>query len=155
MTIFKLKNNENEVFFRTNEALYTEDVVREYAIHNHLVDEGSDKPEVYVVTEEDYTKYLIKKIYDTFSNCLEEIKQSWNGKSPDAICGECYIVVYMSDIMYVLDETDPSMFDYRILEKWIDNPDKMIKILCDRITNRNSYDYNETICNYINQGLEE
>ena len=64
------------------------------------------------------------------------------------------MAVYISDVLNALDNADASDFDFDVLEKWLKDPNNMVKVICDRITFRNSSDYNEAICDYIRQGLE-
>ena len=58
-------------------------------------------------------------------------------------------------IMNALDNADASDFDLEVLENWLKNPKDMVQVICDRIINRNCSDYNETICAYIGQGIED
>ena len=66
----------------------------------------------------------------------------------------CYRAVYISDVMNVLENSDVADFNFEVLENWLENPKKMVDVICDRIINRSCSDYNESICDYINQGLE-
>lgn len=154
MIFYKIKNKDKEVFIKSNEVLLTKDDIKNYAVKNNIVEEDVEWNEAYLVPTSDYTEYLLSKVYTAFSDELENIKQSWFHKSPDEICGMCYMAVYISDVMNALDNADASDFDFETLEKWLRNPKNMVKVICDRITNRNSSDYNEAICDYISQGLE-
>ena len=94
----------------------------------------------------------MSRVYTAFSNELENIKQSWIHKTPDEICSMCYMAVYISDVMNAIDNADASDFDFEALERWLKDPKKMVETICECITNRNSSDYNEAICDFINQG---
>ena len=155
MNFFKLKRNNKEVFFNSDEVLATADVVRDHAVITGLIPADGENWEVSLVPSSEYCEYLLKKVYKAFSDELESIKQSWIGKNPDEICSMCYMAVYIRDVMNALDNADASDFDFEALEKWLQDPKEMVKVICDYITNRNSSDYNESICDYINQGLEE
>lgn len=154
MIFYKMKNKDKEVFIKSNEVLLTKDDIKNYAVKNNIVEEDDEWNEAYLVPTSDYTEHLLSRVYTAFSDELENIKQSWIHKSPDEICGMCYMAVYISDVMNALDNADASDFDFETLEKWLRNPKNMVKVICDRITNRNSSDYNEAICDYISQGLE-
>ena len=154
MIFYKMKNKDKEVFIKSNEVLLTKDDIKNYAVKNNIVEEDVEWNEAYLVPTSDYTEHLLSRVYTAFSDELENIKQSWFHKSPDEICGMCYMAVYISDVMNALDNADASDFDFETLEKWLRNPKNMVKVICDRITNRNSSDYNEAICDYISQGLE-
>lgn len=155
MNFFKLKRNDKEVFFSSDEVLATADVVRDYAVIAGLIPVDGENWEVSLVPSSEYCEYLLKKVYKAFSDELENIKQSWVHKTPDEICSMCYMAVYISDVMNALEDADASDFDFKVLESWLENPKEMVKVICDRITYRNSSDYNEAICDYISQGMEE
>ena len=63
--------------------------------------------------------------------------------------------MYIGDIMHNLNEAAPSMFEYLTLEKWLNSPDNMIRTIYRRIENGDFSGYNERICSYIANGLEE
>lgn len=155
MLFYRIKNNYTEVCFRTDAPLYTSEEVTKYAMDTGIVEKSDERFEVCTIPSDEYREYLLKKIYRIFSKHLGEVKQSWVGKSINEICHECYRAVYITDVMHVIDDTDPSQFDYEVLEKWLENPEKLVKTVCDRIMSRENSDYNESICDYINQGLEE
>ena len=155
MNFFKLKRNDKEVFFSSDEVLATADVVIDYAVIAGLIPADGENWEVSLVPSSEYCEYLLKKVYKAFSDELENIKQSWIHKTPDEICSMCYMAVYISDVMNALEDADASDFEFKVLENWLENPKEMVKIICDRITYRNSSDYNEAICDYISQGMEE
>ena len=152
MNFFKLKRNDKEVFFNSDEVLATADVVRDHAVITGLIPADGENWEVSLVPSSEYCEYLLKKVYDAFSDELENIKQSWTHKTPDEICSMCYMAVYISDVMNAIDNADASDFDFEALERWLKEPKEMVKTICERITNRNSSDYNEAICDFINQG---
>lgn len=154
MNFFKLKRNDKEVFLNSDEVLATIDVVRDHAVITGLIPADGENWEVYLVPSSEYCEHLLRKVYKAFSDELERIKQSWTHKTPDEICSMCYMAVYISDIMNALDNADASDFDFETLEKWLQDPKEMIRLVCDFITNRNSSDYNEAICNFISQGTE-
>ena len=107
------------------------------------------------VDETEYKNHLLGKMYEAFYKKLEKIKESWKSKTPDEICSECYKAVYIGDIMHILSETDPSVFEYDVLEKWLDKPEDMVRIICNRVENGDFSSYNDRICRYIANGLEE
>lgn len=152
MNFFKLKRNDKEVFFNSDEVLATADVVRDHAVITGLIPADGENWEVSLVPSSEYCEYLLKKVYKAFSDELENIKQSWIGKTPDEICSMCYMAVYISDVMNAIDNADASDFDFEALERWLKDPKKMVETICECITNRNSSDYNEAICDFINQG---
>lgn len=154
MNFFKLKHNDKEVFFRTDEILTTTNVVKDYATKNKLISADEENGEVYSVPSSKYCQYLLKKVYDAFGDELENIKQSWIRKTPDEICSMCYTAVYISDVMNAIDNADAENFDFEALERRLENPKKMIKTTCDYIVGLNSSDYNEAICDFINKGQE-
>ena len=153
MKYYKLKNKETQVFIKTNEVLLTKSDIIKYAVENGIVEKNSCWNEAYLVPSSDYAEHLLSRVYDAFRNELERIKRSWIHKTPDEICSMCYMAVYISDVMNALDNADASFFDFESLEKWLRNPKEMIKVICDYITNLNNSDYNEAICDFINQGL--
>lgn len=59
--------------------------------------------------------------------------------------------IYISDVMNAIANAGAEDFDFEALEKWLKEPKKMVKTVCEFITNRNSSDYNESICDFINQ----
>lgn len=152
MNFFKLKHNDKEVFFNSDEVLATADVVRDHAVITGLIPADGENWEVSLVPSSEYCEYLLKKVYDAFGDELENIKQSWIGKTPDEICSMCYMAVYISDVMNAIDNADAEDFDFEALERWLKDPKKMVETICECITNRNSSDYNEAICDFINQG---
>jgi len=152
MNFFKLKRNDKEVFFNSDEVLATADVVRDHAVITGLIPADGENWEVSLVPSSEYCEYLLKKVYKAFSDELENIKQSWTHKTPDEICSMCYMAVYISDVMNAIDNADASGFDFEALERWLKDPKKMVETICECITNRNSSDYNEAICDFINQG---
>ena len=151
MIFYKMKNKDKEIFIKTNEVLLTKEDIRNYAVMNNIV-EDDDWNEAYLVPADDYTGHLLAKVYDAFRKELESIKQSWTHKTPDEICSMCYMAVYISDVMNAIDNADASYFDFEILEKWLQNPEEMVKIVCNCIINRDNSEYNEAICDFINQG---
>jgi len=155
MLFYKVKNNETTVCFRTDEVLYATEEVVKYAMENGLIEKSDKSYEVYTISSDEYREYMLKKISNVFDNHLEEIKKSWQNKSSDEICDDCQKVVYISDIINVLCDTSPSFFDFEGLEAWASNPDKIVELLCKRLEGHSSSDYNESICDCINQGLEE
>ena len=155
MNFFKLKRNDKEVFFNSDEVLASVDVVRDHAVITGLIPADGENWEVYLVPSSEYCEHLLGKVYKAFSDELERIKQSWTYKTPDEICSMCYMAVYISDVMNAIDNADASAFDFKVLESWLEKPEEMVKIICDRITNRNNSDYNEAICDYINHGVED
>ena len=155
MNFFKLKHNDKEVFFNSDEVLTSAEVVRDHAVITGLIHADGENWEVYLVPSSEYCEYLLKKVYDAFNDELESIKQSWVHMTPDEICSTCYMAVYISDIMNAIDNADAETFDFKALEKRLENPKEMVKNVCEFITNRNSSDYNEAICDLINQGQEE
>ena len=152
MNFFKLKRNDKEVFFNSDEVLATADVVRDHAVITGLIPADGENWEVSLVPSSEYCEYLLKKVYKAFSDELENIKQSWIGKTPDEICSMCYMAVYISDVMNAIDDADAKDFDFEVLERWLKDPKGMVKTICEFITNRNSSDYNEAICDFINKG---
>ena len=152
MIFYKMKNKDKEVFIKSNEVLLTKDDIREFAIKNNIVEEDVEWNEAYLVPTSDYTEHLLSRIYTAFSNELESIKQSWICKTPDEICNMCYMAVYISDVMNAIDNADASDFDFEALERWLKDPKKMVETICECITTSNSSDYNEAICDFINQG---
>lgn len=155
MNFFKLKRNDKEVFFNSNEVLATADVVRDHAVITGLIPADGENWEVSLVPSSEYCEYLIQEIYKVFSDELDNIKKSWTHKTPDEICSMCYMAVYINDVMNALDNADASDFNFETLEKWLQDPKEMVRIVCDFITNRNSSDYNEAICDFISQGTED
>lgn len=154
MIFYKMKNKDKEVFVKSKDVLLTKDDIRAFAVKNNIIEDDVEWNEAYLVPTSDYTEHLLSRVYTAFSNELENIKQSWTHKTPDEICSMCYMAVYISDVMNVLDNADASDFDYEVLEKWLQDPEKMVKVVCDRITNRNCSDYNEEIYDFISQGSE-
>ena len=155
MKFYKLKHNDKEVFLSSDEILLPTDFVSDYATITGLIPADGEKWEVCLVTPNEYCKHLMDKVYKAFSDELETIKQSWIAKTVDEICSTCYMAVYISDVLNVLDDADASGFNYEVLESWLKNPKDMVNIICNRIINHNCSSYNESICDYINQGLEE
>ena len=98
---------------------------------------------------------MLNKISSVFDKHLDEIKKSWQSKNSDEICNDCQKVVYISDIINVLCGTEPALFNFEMLESWVNNPEKIVELLCKRLEGQSSSDYNEAILDYINQGLEE
>jgi len=151
---YKIKNNETVVYFRADAPLYTSEEVTRYAMENGLVEKSDKRFEAFTAPSDEYREYLVNKIYTIFGKYLDEIKSSWTKKSLDEIMADCQMTVYISDIMHVFDDADATMFDYEALEQWLAEPDKMVTVLCDRVRDRSSSDYNEAIFEFINQGLE-
>lgn len=153
MNFFKIKNNNKEVFFSSDKELFSTEAVKDYALETGLITNDSGNWEVYLIPSSEYCEHLVDKIYNTFSNELENIKQSWIGKSPDEICSMSYMATNISDVMNALDNADASSFDFEVLENWLKVPKRMVDVICNLITERDSSDYNETICSYFNQGM--
>ena len=152
MIFYKMKNKYKEVCIKSNDVLLTKDDIKEFAVKNNIVEEDVEWNEAYLVPTSDYKEHLLSRVYTAFSNELENIKQSWIHKTPDEICSMCYMAVYISDVMNAIDNADASDFDFEALERWLKDPKKMVETICECITNRNSSDYNEAICDFINQG---
>ena len=150
-----MKNKDNEIFIRSEKILLTKDDIRNYAIKNNIVEDDVEWNEAYRIPSSEYAEHLLLRVYTAFSDELENIKRSWTNKTLDEICSMCYMVVYISDAMNAIDNADASDFEIDALEKWLEDPKGMVKVICECITNRNSSDYNEFICDFINQGLEE
>ena len=151
MIFYKMKNKDKEVFIKSEEVLLTKEDIKNYAVQHNVVENDIDWNEAYLVPSSDYAGYLLSKIYDAFSEELENIKKNWTCMTPDEICSTCYMAVYISDVMNAINNADAEDFDFEALEKWLKDPEKMVKTVCEFITNRNSSDYNESICDFINQ----
>lgn len=155
MLFYKVRNNETVVCFRTDEVLYATEEVVKYAMDNGFIEKSDKRYEAFTISSDEYRKYMLNKISSVFDKHLDEIKKSWQSKNSDEICNDCQIVVYISDIINVLCDTEPALFDFEMLESWVNNPEKIVELLCKRLEGQSSSDYNEAILDYINQGLEE
>ena len=155
MLFYKVRNNEKEVCFRTDEVLYTTEEIVKYAMGNGFIEKSDTRYEAFIISSDEYRKYMLNKIVSVFDKNLDEIKESWQNKNSDEICNDCQKVVYISDIINVLCDTEPALFDFEMLESWVNNPEKIVELLCKRLEGQSSSDYNEAILDYINQGLEE
>ena len=155
MLFYKVRNNETVVCFRTDEVLYATEEVVKYAMDNGFIEKSDKRYEAFTISSEEYRKYMLNKISSVFDKHLDEIKESWQSKNSDEICNDCQKVVYISDIINVLCDTEPALFDFEMLESWVNNPEKIVELLCKRLEGQSSSDYNEAILDYINQGLEE
>ena len=155
MLFYKVRNNETVVCFRTDEVLYATEEVVKYAMDNGFIEKSDKRYEAFTISSDEYRKYMLNKISSVFDKHLDEIKKSWQSKNSDEICNDCQIVVYISDIINVLCDTEPTLFDFEMLESWVNNPEKIVELLCKRLEGQSSSDYNEAILDYINQGLEE
>ena len=148
---------EESVVFRCEENYNSNSMALDYAVKNKILPESFETMTLTVsqADETEYTNHLLGKMYEAFYKELERIKESWKSKTPDEIYSECYKAVYIGDIMHNLNEAAPSMFEYLILEKWLNSPDNMIRTIYRRIENGDFSGYNERICSYIANGLEE
>ena len=155
MLFYKVRNNETVVCFRTDEVLYATEEVVKYAMDNGFIEKSDKRYEAFTISSDEYRKYMLNKISSVFDKHLDEIKKSWQSKNSDGICNDCQKVVYISDIINVLCDTEPALFDFEMLESWVNNPEKIVELLCKRLEGQSSSDYNEAILDYINQGLEE
>lgn len=155
MLFYKVRNNETVVCFRTDEVLYATEEVVKYAMDNGFIEKSDKRYEAFTISSDEYRKYMLNKISSVFDKYLDEIKKSWQSKNSDEICNDCQKVVYISDIINVLCDTEPALFDFEMLESWVNNPEKIVELLCKRLEGQSSSDYNEAILDYINQGLEE
>ena len=155
MLFYKVRNNETVVCFRTDEVLYATEEVVKYAMDNGFIEKSDKRYETFTISSDEYRKYMLNKISSVFDKHLDEIKKSWQSKNSDEICNDCQKVVYISDIINVLCDTEPALFDSEMLESWVNNPEKIVELLCKRLEGQSSSDYNEAILDYINQGLEE
>lgn len=155
MLFYKVRNNETVVCFRTDEVLYATEEVVKYAMDNGFIEKSYKRYEAFTISSDEYRKYMLNKISSVFDKHLDEIKKSWQSKNSDEICNDCQKVVYISDIINVLCDTEPALFDFEMLESWVNNPEKIVELLCKRLEGQSSSDYNEAILDYINQGLEE
>lgn len=155
MIFYKMKNEDKELFIKSEELFLRKDEIFRYAVRNNIVKADDEWNEAYIITSGDYIRHLLSKVYKAFSDELEDIMHGWVGKSPDEIYSICYKAVYINDIMNALDNADASDFDLEVLENWLKNPKDMVQVICDRIINRNCSDYNEAICAYISQGIED
>lgn len=159
MRFYKISSisSEKSIVFRCVENYNSNSMALDYAVKNNILPESflTKSLTISQVGEAEYISYLLEKMYNVFYVELERIKESWKNKTPDEICSECYKAVYIGDIMHVLSETDQDVFEYGVLEKWLDNPDEMVKIICNRVENGDFSCYNERICSYIASGLEE
>lgn len=155
MLFYKVRNNETVVCFRTDEVLYVTEEVVKYAMDNGFIEKSDKRYEAFTISSDEYRKYMLNKISSVFDKHLDEIKKSWQSKNSDEICNDCQKVVYISDIINVLCDTEPALFDFEMLESWVNNPEKIVELLCKRLEGQSSSDYNEAILDYINQGLEE
>ena len=159
MNFYKINASgcEKSIVFRCVENYNSNSMALDYAVKNNILPESFVTKSLTIsqVDEAEYISYLLEKMYDVFYVELEKIKESWKNKTPDEICSECYKAVCIGDIMHILNEAAPSMFEYLTLEKWLDSPDNMIRIIYRRIENGDFSGYNERICNYIANGLEE
>ena len=155
MLFYKVRNNETVVCFRTDEVLYATEEVVKYAMDNGFIEKSDKRYEAFTISSDEYRKYMLNKISSVFDKHLDEIKKSWQSKNSDEICNDCQKVVYISDIINVLCDTEPALFDFEMLESWVNNPEKIVELLCERLEGQSSSEYNESILDYINQGLEE
>ena len=148
---------EESIVFRCEENYNSNSMALDYAVKNNILPESFEVRTLTVsqADESGYTNHLLGEMYEAFYKKLEKIKESWKSKTPDEICSECYKAIYIGDIMHILSETDSSVFEYDVLEKWLDNPEEMVKIICSRVENGDFSCYNERICSYIASGLEE
>ena len=154
MNFYKVKNNEKIACFRADKVLYSAEAVVKYAMDNGIIEKSDKIYEAFIIPSDEYREYLLKKISEVFDKYLGEIKESWKTKSLDDICNDCQTVVYINDIIHILCDANPSMFDFKALETWLSNPAKIVEVLCERMEGQSCSDYNESICDYINQGLE-
>ena len=159
MRFYKISSisSEKSIVFRCVENYNSNSMALDYAAKNDILPESFATKSLTIsqVDEAEYKDYLLGKMYDVFYQELERIKESWKNKTPDEICSECYKAVYIGDIMHNLNEAAPSMFEYLTLEKWLNSPDNMIRTIYRRIENEDFSGYNERICSYIANGLEE
>ena len=159
MRFYKISSisSEKSIVFRCAENYNSNSMALDYAVKNNILPESflTKSMTISQVGEAKYISYLLEKMYNVFYVELERIKESWKSKTPDEICSECYKAVYIGDIMHILSETDQDVFEYGVLEKWLDKPDEMVKIICNRVENGDFSSYNERICSYIANGLEE
>ena len=159
MRFYKISSisSEKSIVFRCVENYNSNSMALDYAVKNNILPESFVTRSLTIsqVDEAEYISYLLEKMYDVFYVELEKIKESWKNKTPDEICSECYKAVCIGDIMHNLNEAAPSMFEYLALEKWLNSPDNMIRTIYRRIENGDFSCYNERICNYIANGLEE
>lgn len=159
MNFYKINASgcEESIVFRCVENYNSNSMALDYAVKNNILPESFVTKSLTIsqVDEAEYISYLLEKMYDIFYVELEKIKESWKNKTPDEICSECYKAVCIGDIMHNLNEAAPSMFEYLALEKWLNSPDNMIRTIYRRIENGDFSSYNERICSYIANGLEE
>ena len=159
MRFYKISSisSEKSIVFRCVENYNSNSMALDYAVKNNILPESflTKSLTISQVGEAEYISYLLEKMYNVFYVELERIKESWKSKTPDEICSECYKAVYIGDIMHNLNEAAPSMFEYLTLEKWLNSPDNMIRTIYRRIENGDFSGYNERICSYIANGLEE
>lgn len=148
---------DESIVFRCVENYNSNSMALDYAVKNNILPDSFVTMSLTIsqVDEAEYISYLLEKMYDVFYVELEQIKESWKDKTPDEICSECYKAVCIGDIMHILNEAAPSLFEYLALESWLDNPDNMIRTIYRRIENGDFSSYNERICSYIANGLEE
>lgn len=145
------------IVFRCVENYNSNSMALDYAVKNKILPESFEARTLTVsqADETEYTNHLLGKMHEAFYKKLEKIKESWGKKTPDEICSECYKAVYIGDIMHILSEAEPYAFEYSVLEKWLNNSEEMVRIICNRVENGDFSCYNERICSYIASGLEE
>lgn len=107
------------------------------------------------VEDDDYTKYLLENMQRHFQNKLDGLLDEIRHLPTDKICHKCYEIVYVQNIVCMLDSDDSAHFDFEVLEKWLAEPDEMVLKLVHRVSNADYSSINDMICDLIDNGTED
>lgn len=164
MKFYKVKNisEDLENVFRRSRGFRTKTEGKQYVLAKRILGQDLKDSEIEVteIHEESYTAFLLEKAVIPFSKCLDNLKRrfaelSFEDMSIEEIGMECNHFDIVNNIKFVLEDTDPSYFEYEALEQWLAHPDEMVSKLCDRVFDRDCSDENIALYNLINQGWED
>lgn len=163
MRFYKVKNvrDDVETVYRRAKGFSSKETAKQHLRKNGLLDEKLSDAEIEIseIEEEGYTEFLLEKMAVLFAEQLDELKRhfaelSFEEMSVDEIARECYRFDIMSNLKFVLEDTAASYFEYKALEQWLAQPDKLVERLYDRVFNRDCSDENYALYDMINMGWE-
>lgn len=159
MYFYKIKvlNGQEYIIFNSNAEYKDNSLALEYAVKTGILPKKFYSEELIVVCveEDDYTKFLIEEMNKHFQNKLDIVLDNMTRMFTEDMTHACYEVVYLNNIISLLNSDDSARFDYKILEKWLKNPDEMVLRLLKRVSDADYSAVNDMIYDLIDNEMEE
>lgn len=159
MCFYKISyaNGADHFVFKCDKKYKEHSLVIDFAVKANILPSNYYFEDLVVaeVEADEYTKYLLETMRWHFQNKLNCVLDEITRMFPEDICHACYKVVYLNNIVCLLDSDDSARFDYKVLEKWLAEPDEMVLKLFRRVSNADYSSINDMIYDLIDNGMED